>query len=58
MRILADDSAVLGDDAYLRNSIRQPHSQIVKGYAAAMPPFAHLEDVQIDHLVAYLKSLK
>ncbi|MES2658465.1 MAG: urate hydroxylase PuuD [Verrucomicrobiota bacterium] len=56
-QILIDDSKVLADDAYLRESIRQPQLQIVKGFAPAMPPFAHLTDTQVDQLVAYLKSL-
>jgi len=56
--ILADDSKVTADETYLRSSIKQPQLQIVKGFAPAMPPFAHLTDEQVDHLVAYLKSLK
>ncbi len=57
-RILVDGSSVTADETYLRTSIRQPQLQIVKGYAAAMPPYAHLDDAKIESLVAYLKSLK
>jgi uncharacterized membrane protein len=56
-QILADDSKVIADDVYLRESIRQPQLKIVKGFAPAMPPFAHLTDKQVDQLVAYLKTL-
>ena len=55
-QILTDGSTVIADVTYLRHSIIQPQLQIVKGYAAAMPPFAHLSPEQIDQLVAYLKS--
>jgi uncharacterized membrane protein len=55
-QILTDDSKVLADEAYLRDSIRQPQLRIVKGYAAAMPALP-LSEPQIDQLVAYLKSL-
>ena len=56
-RSLTDDTKVIADEAYLRESIRQPQQRIVKGFAAAMPPYAHLSDEQVEQLVAYLKSL-
>lgn len=55
-QILTDDSKIIADEAYLRASIKQPQVQVVKGYAAAMPALP-LTEVQIDQLVAYLKSL-
>ena len=55
-QILADDTKVVADEAYLRESIKQPQARIVKGYAAAMPALP-LTDPQVDQLVAYLKSL-
>ena len=55
-QILADESTIVVDDAYLHESIRQPQLKIVKGFAPAMPPFAHLTDKEVDELVAYLKS--
>lgn len=56
-QILTDESKVVADEIYLRESIRQPQMKIVKGYAAAMPPFAHLTNEQVDQLTAYLKTL-
>jgi mono/diheme cytochrome c family protein len=56
--ILADNTRVVANDAYLRSSILNPQEQIVKGYPAAMPSFAYLEPEQVDQLVAYIKSLK
>jgi len=57
-QIMADESKMIVDEAYLRRSIKEPMADIVKGYPAAMPPFAHLPEKHIDALVAYLKSLK
>jgi len=57
VQILVGDTRVTADENYLRRSIKQPQLQIVKGYAAAMPAYGHLSDEQLDHLVAYLKSL-
>ncbi len=57
VQLLTDGSKVLADETYLRESIRQPQQRIVKGFAAAMPPYAHLDEAQVDALVAYLKSL-
>lgn len=55
---LADGSSVLVDDAYLRNSILHPASQVVQGYAPVMPPFeGRLNDAQISDLIAYIRSL-
>lgn len=57
VQVLSDGSKVLADEAYLRTSIVQPQSQIVKGYAAAMLSYAHLSESQIEQLLAYIKSL-
>jgi len=55
---LTDGSTVLVDDAYLRNSILQPASQVVQGYAPVMPPFKDvLTDSDISNLIAYIRSL-
>jgi len=55
---LADGSSVTVDDAYLRSSILEPSSQIVKGFAAAMPSFAgKLDDEQLSDLITYIRSL-
>ncbi len=47
-----------GDDAYLRQSIREPLAVIVEGFAPAMPPFPALTDADIGDLIAYLKTLQ
>lgn len=55
---LADGTSVLVDDAYLRNSILDPASQIVAGYAPVMPSYAdQLDEEQLSDLVAYIRSL-
>lgn len=55
---LTDGSTVLVDDAYLRNSILRPASQVVQGYAPVMPPFEGiLTDAEVSNLVAYIRSL-
>jgi cytochrome c oxidase subunit 2 len=47
------------DDAYIRESIRQPQAKIVKGFEnVAMPSFATLSDRKVDALIAYLKTVK
>jgi len=56
-QILTNDSSIVVDEAYLRESILRPQLKVVKGFAPAMPPFAHLSVEQVDQLVAYLKSL-
>ena len=56
-QVLVDGSELIADEAYLRESIRQPQLRLVKGYAAAMLAYSHLSDDQVDKLVAYLKSL-
>ena len=55
---LADGSSVLVDDAYLRNSILHPASQLVEGYGPVMPAFeGKLDEEQVSHLIAYIRSL-
>jgi uncharacterized membrane protein len=57
VQTLADDTKITVDETYLRNSIKQPQFQVVKGFAPAMPQLP-LTDEQVDQLIAYLKSLK
>ena len=49
------------DDEYVRNSIRNPQSQIVAAYqgGAVMPVYseAQLSDQDIDNIIAYMKSI-
>ena len=55
---LADGSSVMVDETYLRTSILQPQTHVVKGYAAAMPVYGPmLSDNQVTALIAYIKSL-
>jgi cytochrome c oxidase subunit 2 len=58
-RPLTTGEEVVADDAYLFNSIVDPHSQIVDGYEAIMPTFFadQLDEAQINDLVEYIKSL-
>lgn len=50
---------VTADEAYLRNSIIDPGSQVVLGYTPVMPTFFAdmLTEQDIDDLIEYLKSL-
>lgn len=55
-RTLADGSAVLADETYLKRSIREPQAQVVKGFPPIMPPAA-LSDDEVSALAAYIQSL-
>jgi cytochrome c oxidase subunit 2 len=58
-RPLSDGTEVLADDAYLRSSIVDPYSQLVKGYGESMPDYEGvLDDGEIDAINAYIKSLE
>lgn len=58
MQTMADGRLVLADDAYLRRAILEPHAEVVKGYAPAMPPYAgRLTDQELELLLVYLKSI-
>ena len=55
---LADGTTIVIDDNYLRESIVDPTKKVVNGFAPVMPAFAGtFEDVEIDALIDYLKSL-
>ncbi len=55
---LEDGSTVTADEAYVRDSILDPESQIVAGYPKLMPPaYSTLEEGDIEALIAYIKSL-
>lgn len=58
-RPLVSGAEVVADDAYLFNSIVDPHSQVVEGYEPIMPEFyaGQLDEQQINDLVEYIKSL-
>lgn len=53
---LADGSQVAVDEGYLKESILNPSSQIVKGYPAIMPASAP-SDEELQALTAFIKSL-
>ena len=47
------------DDAYIKESILNPQSQVVKDYAPAMPPYAgQLSDEDIADIIEFLKTVK
>lgn len=57
---MANGEKVTVDDNYLRDSILNPNSQIVKGYSAGvMPAFqGQLTEEQLTALIEYIKTLK
>jgi cytochrome c oxidase subunit 2 len=55
---LSDGTVVVADDRYIHDSIVQPQSQIVAGYAPLMPSFAgQIGEEDLEKLIAYIKSL-
>jgi cytochrome c oxidase subunit 2 len=56
---LADGSAVNVDENYIRQSILEPQSQLVRGFPPAMPTFkGKLSDKKIAGLVEFIKAQK
>ena len=56
-RELADNTEVLVDEAYLRESILAPNAKIAKGYASAMPIYGPIvNEAQVSQLIAYIKE--
>ncbi len=57
---LEDGSSVTADAAYLADSIKQPHAQIVAGYGPTMPDTygQMLSDDDVNAIVAYIRSLE
>ena len=49
---------IRGDDAYIRQSIKDRQAVIVEGYPDVMPDFSRPSDQKVDDLVAYLKTLQ
>jgi len=59
METLNNGSAVLVDEAYVRESMMQPTAKVVKGFEPIMPTFQGLlRPHEIRGLVAYIESLK
>lgn len=56
---LADNTTVVADENYLRESIVYSNKKIVKGFAPAMPAFeGQIKDRELDGLIAFIKSHK
>ncbi len=56
-REFTDGSSTRADEAYIRQSIKNPTSQVVKGYAPTMSS-KNLSDSEIDSVIAFIKSLR
>ena len=55
----ADDEMVVGDEAYIRESILNPGAKIAAGYQPIMPTFqGQVEEEGLLELIEYLKSLQ
>ena len=52
---LVDGSQVMVDDAYLKEAILNPASQVVKGFAPIMPPM-EMSDLEIEAVIAYIRE--
>ncbi|MCB9507081.1 MAG: cytochrome c oxidase subunit II [Myxococcales bacterium] len=56
---LTDGTTLTADEDYLRQSIMDPNSQIVEGFAPQMPTFAgRLDGVNLAAVIEYIKSLQ
>jgi cytochrome c oxidase subunit 2 len=55
---LADGSTVIADEAFIRESIREPQAKIVKGFESQQMPQYNFSDEELDALVAYIKTLQ
>ena len=54
---LQDGRTLVADDSYLRDSILEPHKDVVAGFAPVMPSFAgQVSEEDIQALIAYLHS--
>ncbi len=53
-----DGTSATADENYIRQSIMEPNSQVVQGFAPQMPTFAgRIDDEQMTALIAYIRSL-
>jgi cytochrome c oxidase subunit 2 len=58
-RSFADGSSRAADENYIKQSILEPNSQVVQGFAPNMPTYqGQLKDHHIEGVIAYIKSLK
>lgn len=51
-----DGTTAIADEAYLRQSIRDPSARRVAGYQLPMP-VSNLSDEEVDQLIAYIRDL-
>jgi cytochrome c oxidase subunit 2 len=49
---------VTADDAYLRESIRQPDAKVVDGFQPIMPAFPDLKDEEVEALVEFIEGVR
>ena len=57
--VMSDETKLLADENYIRESIMDPMKKIVKGYVPQMPTYrGQLSDEELNQLIAYIKSLK
>lgn len=54
---LSDGSKVIADEAYLKESILDPHAKLHKGFGPIMPKLP-LTDTEVQELISYIKSIK
>jgi cytochrome c oxidase subunit 2 len=56
---MSDGTTVTVDENYIRQSILEPQSQLVRGFPPAMPTFkGKLSDKKIAGLIAFIKAQK
>jgi cytochrome c oxidase subunit II len=55
---LTDGTTVIGDEAYLAESIHNPQAKIVEGFETQLMPTYGFTDEQIADIVAYIKTLR
>ncbi|PJA22255.1 MAG: cytochrome c oxidase subunit II, partial [Deltaproteobacteria bacterium CG_4_10_14_0_2_um_filter_43_8] len=56
---LTDGKKLTVDENYIRRSLMEPNAELVEGFAPLMPTFkGQLSDEEVNHLIAYLKSLQ
>jgi type 1 glutamine amidotransferase/cytochrome c2 len=57
-REILEGGSITVDEAYLKESIVNPHARTVKGYPKGMMPPYVLKDAEIQSLILYVKGLK
>lgn len=56
---LSDGKKVSADENYIRKSLMEPNAEVVEGFTPLMPTYkGQLSDEELNHLIAYIKSLK